>query len=172
MFDRGDETRLKGASMKRAYLTLAIVTLGSCTHPESCHLPNSGAVAAQRHLGRRERDTYRDPADDLARSHVASHYCGQTLLPLTTITVLGTPFLTTEVTRDPKTQLQTSKATFGSAFSGIREMVLTSPDGQTFSGTIDGKQLQPFAKGVAPETLRFTDGSAPSDHISRRECKE
>jgi hypothetical protein len=78
----------------------------------------------------------------------------------TSISLHGEPYLRIESALDPKSKALTTTTHFGSAFSGIREMILTTVDGQTIAGTIDGRQLQPFAKGTPPEQLKFTDGSS------------
>ncbi len=75
----------------------------------------------------------------------------------TVITVRGQTYLTIQVTVDKKTQQRTATVQFGPAFSGMREMVVTSTDGETFTGTLDGKQLKPFTRSSPPET--FFDGS-------------
>lgn len=78
--------------------------------------------------------------------------------PTTTIlTVGGQTFFSSDVAFDPKSNRVTATAHFGKAFSGMREMVLSTVDGKTFDGTLDGKALKPLVKGDSPQT--FADGS-------------
>jgi hypothetical protein len=51
--------------------------------------------------------------------------------------------------------------TFGHGFRRIGVLTLTSTDGQTFDGAIDGRALVPFTAGADPASLRFADGGKP-----------
>ncbi len=75
----------------------------------------------------------------------------------TVISLRGQMYLTIEMTVDVKSNQRTAVTHFGKAFSGMREMILTTVDGELFSGTLDGKPLKPFAKQASPEA--FADGS-------------
>jgi len=48
---------------------------------------------------------------------------------------------------------------FGAGIRGLRSMSLTSTDGHTVTGTIDGRALEPFTLGGNDTTLAFADGS-------------
>ncbi len=48
---------------------------------------------------------------------------------------------------------------YGAGFQGVQQVTLTSTDGQTFQGIIDGKVLQPFQAGDDPSTVTFADGT-------------
>jgi hypothetical protein len=47
---------------------------------------------------------------------------------------------------------------FGEGITGIREMTLSSTDGKTLRGEIDGRPILPFTIGSDPSTLEFQDG--------------
>jgi hypothetical protein len=52
---------------------------------------------------------------------------------------------------------------FGNAFSGVREMLLTSTDGKVLRGDVDRRAIDPFRIGADPSGLGFQDGKpAPS----------
>jgi len=54
---------------------------------------------------------------------------------------------------------------YGAAFHGVHHAVITTADGETFSGSIDGRTFLPFRKGDAYTSMRFTDGQ-PFPEIS------
>jgi hypothetical protein len=71
------------------------------------------------------------------------------------LSVGGQPYVSVDVAADGKGQ--TATARFGKAFSGMRQMVLATVDGETLSGTLDGRPLKPFARKDPPSA--FADGS-------------
>ncbi len=89
----------------------------------------------------------------------------------TVISIGGQPYLSLDVTVDRATNLRTATVHFGKAFSGMREMALTTVDGETFSGTLDGKALKPFVKTATPDA--FADGSPmPAVSVDENAQKE
>jgi hypothetical protein len=50
---------------------------------------------------------------------------------------------------------------YGEAFTGIRQAAFTSVDGQTVTGTIDGRTTLPFPMGADPSSIQFADGAPP-----------
>lgn len=51
---------------------------------------------------------------------------------------------------------------FGAMVKGVTDIVITSTDGKTFNGTVDGRALAPFTS-VSKDTIRFADGSTLPD---------
>jgi|SRR5579871_347966 len=76
-------------------------------------------------------------------------------------------FLVLTATVTPTGALDTT-AQLGAGFHGVQTIMLSSPDGNTFQGTIDGRTLAPFNADANPDTVRFADGSAiPKVKIKR-----
>jgi hypothetical protein len=57
--------------------------------------------------------------------------------------------------------------TAGLGFHGFREEDLTSSDGQTFEGTVDGRALVPFRPDAGLRTLAFADGK-PAPRVKEK----
>jgi len=73
--------------------------------------------------------------------------------------------LNTDTMLDASTGASASTVTFGAGFRHIREMSLRSTDGKTFTGDVDGHQLEPFRIPADPNTLRFVGGASLSKRI-------
>jgi len=55
---------------------------------------------------------------------------------------------------------------FGTAFSGVREVLLTSTDAKVLRGDVDGRAIEAFRIGAPLSALRFQDGKpAPTLHV-------
>jgi len=74
-------------------------------------------------------------------------------------------FLTAATMLDSSTGASTSTVRFGAGFHHIREMSLSTADGLTFTGEVDGHQLEPFRVPADPKTLRFVGGGTLSQRI-------
>ena len=87
------------------------------------------------------------------------------------LSVRGRPYLSFAVALEGTTGRKTVTAHFGAAISGIREMVANTTDGETFTGTLDGKPLKPFSRKLLPQT--FADGSPlPKVTVDEADQKE
>jgi len=51
-------------------------------------------------------------------------------------------------------------ATFGTGFQGVKQITLTSGDGATVQGTVDGAALAPFPIQADPKSVKLANGSA------------
>jgi hypothetical protein len=59
-------------------------------------------------------------------------------------------------------------AQLGAGFHGVRTMMLTSGDGMTFNGTVDGQALLPFSANTTPSAVQLVGGRAvPKVRIKR-----